>query len=312
MEKQLQFAPLAYLAIDSNYRIVEMNEAMRIMLEEEREPTHFHELLTVASMVYLQTYFLPAITLYGRVDEMFLTIKGAAGPIPVLMNAVEREGRFECAMMQMTIRSEYERELLQAKRNAEQINRETETAYEELQHLLGEVKCKKAELERLNADLHQLANIDSLTGLKNRRYLEQELAGLLIKTEFGFPLSLLAVDIDFFKRVNDTYGHQMGDAVLQELAGKLLAETEGEGTVARMGGEEFIILMPGYSIDVAEELGEKLCRNLEMADWKHVPITVSIGVTNYQLGDTAKKLFARVDKALYASKKAGRNCVTVG
>lgn len=311
MEKQLQFAPLAYLVFDRGLKVLEMNEAMRNMLSN-KSPKHFHEMLTIASMVYFQTYFLPAITLHGKVNEMFLTIKGAAGSVPVLMNAVEREGRFECAMIEMTIRGEYERELLQAKQNAEQINRETAAAYEELQHLLGEVKCKKAELERLNADLHQLANVDSLTGLKNRRYLEQELAGLLVKSEFGFPLSLLAVDIDFFKRVNDTYGHQMGDAVLQELAGKLLGETEGEGTVARMGGEEFIILMPGYSIEWAEQLGEKLCRNLEMADWQHVPITVSIGVTNYQPGDTATKLFARVDKALYASKNAGRNCVTVG
>lgn len=311
MEKQLQFAPLAYLAFDRGLKVLEMNEAMRNMLSN-KSPKHFHELLTIASMVYFQTYFLPAITLHGKVNEMFLTIKGAAGSVPVLMNAVEREGRFECAMIEMTIRGEYERELLQAKQNAEQINRETATAYEELQHLLGEVKCKKAELERLNADLHQLATIDPLTGLKNRRYLEQELAGLLVKSEFGFPLSLLAVDIDFFKRVNDTYGHQMGDAVLQELAGRLLAETAGEGTVARMGGEEFIILLPGYGIDLAQELGEKLCKRMENADWKHIPITVSIGVTNYQPGDTATQLFARADKALYASKNAGRNCVTVG
>lgn len=312
MEKQLQFAPVAYLAMDRSYKVLEMNEAMREMLGEERKPKHFHELLTIASTVYFQTYFLPAITLHGKVNEMFLTIKGAAGPIPVLMNTVEREGRFECALMQMTIRGEYEKELLQAKRNAEQINRESVDANQELQRLLGEVECKKAELEELNANLHQLATVDPLTGLKNRRFLEQEVAAWLLKAEFGYPLSVLAVDIDFFKRVNDAYGHSVGDAVLQELAGKLLAQIESGATIARMGGEEFIILLPGHAIKSAKELGEKVCVRLEKADWQHVPITVSIGVASYQVGDTARELFSRADKALYVSKSRGRNCVSVG
>lgn len=312
MEKQLQFAPLAYLVIDRSFKVIEMNETMRTLLGVERKPQHFHELLTIASMAYFQTYFLPAITLHDKVNELFLTIKGADGPIPVLMNAVEREGRFECALMQMTIRSEYERELLQAKRNAEQINKETELAYKELQRLLGEVECKKAELEELNANLHQLATIDSLTGLKNRRYLEQKLGDWLIKAEAGFPLSLLVVDIDFFKVVNDTRGHQVGDAVLQELARKLVAELEGTETVARMGGEEFIILMPEYAVQQAAEFAEKIRGDLEQAHWEHVPITVSIGVAHYQPGDQAKELLERADKALYASKNAGRNCVTIG
>ncbi|WP_416145509.1 hypothetical protein [Planococcus koreensis] len=107
MEKQLQFAPLAYLVFDRGLKVLEMNEAMRNMLSN-KSPKHFHEMLTIASMVYFQTYFLPAITLHGKVNEMFLTIKGAAGSVPVLMNAVEREGRFECAMIEMTIRGEYE------------------------------------------------------------------------------------------------------------------------------------------------------------------------------------------------------------
>ncbi len=312
MEKQLQFAPLAYLVIDRSFKVIEMNETMRTLLGVKRDPQHFHELLTIASMAYFQTYFLPAITLHDKVNELFLTIKGADGPVPVLMNAVERGDRFECALMQMTIRGEYERELLQAKRNAEQINKETELAYKELQRLLGEVECKKAELEELNANLHQLATIDSLTGLKNRRYLEQKLADWLVKAEAGFPLSLLVVDIDFFKVVNDTRGHQVGDAVLQELARKLVAELEGAETIARMGGEEFILLLPGYTVQRAAEFAEKIRRNLEQGHWEHVPITVSIGVAHYHIGDQAKELLERADRALYASKNAGRNCVTVG
>ncbi len=312
MEKQLQFAPLAYLVIDRSFQVMEMNETMRSLIGEDRNPQHFHELLTIASMAYFQTYFVPAITLHDKVIELYLTIKGVDGPVPVLMNAIEREGYFECALMQMKIRGEYERELLQAKRNAEKINKDTALAYEELQRILGEVESKKGELERLNADLQQLATVDSLTGLKNRRYMEQELADWLTKAESGFPLSLLLIDIDFFKRVNDTHGHQIGDVVLQELAWKMLAETEGVGTVARIGGEEFLLLLPGHTVEKAVALAEKLRKNLEQGSWEHVPLTVSIGVANYLNGDNAKTLFARADKALYASKNAGRNCVTIG
>ncbi len=312
MEKQLQFAPLAYLVIDRSFQVMEMNETMRSLIGEDRNPQHFHELLTITSMAYFQTYFVPAITLHDKVIELYLTIKGVDGPVPVLMNAVERDGYFECALMQMKIRGEYERELLQAKRNAEKINKDTALAYEELQRILGEVESKKEELERLNADLQQLATVDSLTGLKNRRYMEQELADWLTKAESGFPLSLLLIDIDFFKRVNDTHGHQIGDVVLQELAWKMLAETEGVGTVARIGGEEFLLLLPGHTVEKAVALAEKLRKNLEQGSWEHVPLTVSIGVANYLNGDNAKTLFARADKALYASKNAGRNCVTIG
>lgn len=312
MEEQLDLAPFCYLVINEYYGIVEMNAAMRELLgAERREPRNVHDLLTVASRVYFQTYFMPSITLHGRVDEMFLTVKGAAGPVPVLMNTIKRNGLYECAMIPMTVRGEYEKELLLAKRNAEKINQETAEAYAKLQNLLAEVGQKQRELEELNANLLQMTTTDPLTGLKNRRYLEEVMSEMAGQAEAGRPLSLLVIDIDFFKRINDTYGHQIGDAVLQELAWKLLNEANGLGTAARMGGEEFVIVLPDAGKRKAQEFAEKLRGKIEHGEWLHVAVTVSIGVATYEPGDNADLLFARADQALYASKNAGRNRVTV-
>lgn len=312
MDEQLNLAPFGYLVIDRTNRIIEMNQAMREMAGTERTPVHVHDLLTVASRVYFQTYFMPSITLHGKVNEMFLTLKSADGPVPVLMNAAERNGFFECAMIGMTVRDEYEKELLLAKREAERINRETADAFAKLKALLSEVECKQGELEELNESLYQLAALDPLTGLKNRRSLETLLEELTGKAEGGMELALLAVDIDFFKRVNDTYGHQMGDAVLQELAWKLEAEIGDRGVVARLGGEEFVIVLPQKGQEAAVELAEGVRRGLEKAEWLNVSITVSIGVAAFMPGDDPATLFERADKALYEAKSAGRNRVAAG
>jgi diguanylate cyclase (GGDEF)-like protein len=311
MEEQLNLAPFCYLVVNEHYSIVEMNAAMRELIgTERREPAHINELLTIASRIYFQTYFVPSITLHGKVNEMFLTIKGAAGSVPVLMNTTKRNGLYECAMIPMTERGEYEKELLLAKRDAEKIHQETAEAYTKLQELMGEVERKKRELEDLNANLQQMTTTDSLTGLRNRRYLEEVMSELAGQAEAGMPLSLLVIDIDFFKRINDTYGHQIGDAVLQELSWKLLKEANEEGIAARMGGEEFVILLPNADKQQAQEFAERLRRGIEHGEWQHVPITVSIGVATFGSEDNADSLFARADEALYASKNAGRNRVT--
>jgi sigma-B regulation protein RsbU (phosphoserine phosphatase) len=283
---------------------------MKRIAGKEKPPEHLHQLLTVASVVYFQTYFLPAITLHKKVHEMSLTIKSQKGPIPVLMNSIERDGFFECALIEMTIRDEYEKELLLAKQKAERINRESAEANAKLQELLLEVEAKQMELEKLNGGLKHLANTDPLTGLKNRRYLENEMATLIGRARDGLPLAALVIDIDFFKNVNDAFGHHIGDLVLRELAGKLQSEAEAFGIVARLGGEEFIIVLPGFDQLQALDLAEQIRRRVEQDDWAHTAITVSIGLASFSEKDDGLTLYSRADKALYASKKGGRNRVT--
>lgn len=311
MEEQLNLAPCGYLVIDSSNRIIEMNETLRNLIGAENQISHMHELLTVASRAYFQTYFAPSLKTYGRVDEMYLTLKGGTGRIPVLMNTAERNGFYECVLVPMTVRQEYENELLLAKRQAEKVNQETAEAYKQLTVVMEEVEGKKQELEKLNAQLQELAVTDPLTGLKNRRYLDRKLLRLLEESsETGQPLALLIVDIDHFKKVNDIYGHAAGDAVLQELAWKLQAETTESDIAARLGGEEFVLVLKGAGKQQAWKTAEQIRANVEHGSWKHVKVTVSIGIAVYEEGDDAKSLLAKADEALYLSKKAGRNLVT--
>lgn len=307
MDRQLDAAPVGYLVMDEGLRIIEMNEMMMDMTAVEAVPAHMHELLTIASRVYFQTYFIPAIITHGAVSEMFLRLKSPAGPVPVLMNTRKRNGLLECAFMQVPVRNEYETELLNSKREAEQISKATEEANSQLKQVLEEVECKQAELNVLNERLKELTVTDPLTGLKNRRYLEEFLPDLIRSGS----LSLLMVDIDFFKRVNDTYGHPAGDQVLKELA-DLLAETIGKtGFAARLGGEEFVAVLHETDLAAAEKLAEEIRQNVESYKWSFQPITVSIGVAGSIGNKSFAELLSLADSALYLSKNNGRNRVTV-
>jgi diguanylate cyclase (GGDEF)-like protein len=310
MEEQLNLAPCGYLVLDSSCHIVEMNYTLQGLLGADSAPEHMHELLTVASRVYFQTYFMPAIKTYGKVEEMHLVLKGAAGRVPVLMNTSERNGRFECVLFPMAVRQQYESELLTAKREAEKIQQESLNAYEKLQALMKEVERKKQEVEELNEQLQELTVTDPLTGLKNRRYFDDKLASFVEEFAEGQHLSVLGLDIDHFKSINDTYGHAAGDAVLQELAWKLESEIEEPNFAARLGGEEFAVVLLGSDKEETRQTAERLRETIEHSPWKRVKVTVSIGAALFEAGDNPISLMAKADKALYASKKGGRNLVT--
>ncbi|EGA90815.1 diguanylate cyclase [Planococcus donghaensis MPA1U2] len=307
MEQQLDRAPCGYLVLDRDLRIVEINSTLQSLTGVEN-PQHIHELLTIASRMYFQTYFTPAIKMHGTVNEMFLTLKSTTGSMPALMNVVERDGFYECAVIQMSVRGEYEKELLLAKRTAEKINRETADAYDKLQTLMNEVGNKQQELLALNLELQQLAITDSLTGSKNRRYLEERLTHFLVQAEKGREVTVLILDIDHFKRVNDTHGHHIGDAVLKELARRLEEVVGSTGIVTRFGGEEFVIIIPDVGAKEGLAKGNIICKYMESANWINVPVTVSIGVAVHLPGDDTSSWLSRADSYLYKAKADGRNC----
>ncbi|KAA0965470.1 diguanylate cyclase [Sporosarcina sp. ANT_H38] len=320
MDDQLNFAPCGYLTMDRNGYIFEMNATLQKMLgqqELEWNGQHIHSLLTTPSRIYYQTYFLPLLDINGDVNEIYLTLKSTTGKIPVLMNAIERkiehETRIECVIVEMKIRDEYENELIQERRNAESVVQKTDKAYEGLQQLLKEVECKKNELETINEKLKVLALTDSLTGLKNRRYFEEQLL-LFIEsyTTSHIPFSLLAIDIDHFKRINDTFGHPIGDLVLQEVSLILQESKRPHDIVARIGGEEFIILLPETNLEKAFDIAELTRKRFELFEWSYTPLTISSGVTMVRQGDTTTTIIRRTDATLYASKNAGRNIVSIG
>ncbi|MEZ4250370.1 MAG: GGDEF domain-containing protein [Polyangiales bacterium] len=125
------------------------------------------------------------------------------------------------------------------------------------------------------------------------------------------------LDLDFFKRVNDSYGHAAGDAVLARLARWLLAELRPEDSPARFGGEEFVVLLPGTTTVQALAVAERVRKRVEstrvLTAERRIAMTVSIGVSTYRRGraDEAQALFERSDAALYEAKRRGRNCVVV-
>lgn len=156
----------------------------------------------------------------------------------------------------------------------------------------------------------RLANADPLTGLPNRRVLYLAIETLLAEARAGSPGSLLLLDIDHFKRINDTFGHNVGDQTLQAMAGLLRGALRETDQVGRWGGEEFLVVLPGVDGHVALEVGRRL---QQMVAWQPQvgvrPITVSIGVTECALSDTLESGVARADEALYLAKAAGRNRV---
>jgi two-component system cell cycle response regulator len=189
----------------------------------------------------------------------------------------------------------------------------------ELQARVRTQVARKRHTDTLRNNIAQCveaAVTDALTGLHNLRYMETHLATLVDRARTAVrPLSLLVADIDFFKRVNDTYGHDAGDAVLREFAARFRRNTRGVDLACRMGGEEFVIIMPETDLRRAFQVGERL-RACIAADSFHVGqndrlrVTASVGLATLDPAeDTAETLFKRADRALYVAKRDGRNRV---
>ncbi len=162
----------------------------------------------------------------------------------------------------------------------------------------------------------EMAITDGLTGLYNRRYMETHLATLVTQAQqTGRPLSLLIADIDHFKRVNDTHGHDAGDTVLREFATRFRRNTRGIDLACRLGGEEFVILMPETELRRAFQIGERLraaiaAETFRLSPDKTLRMTASVGVSTLEAADdTSAALYKRADNALYAAKREGRNRV---
>ncbi|MEZ5872290.1 MAG: PleD family two-component system response regulator [Nitratireductor sp.] len=165
----------------------------------------------------------------------------------------------------------------------------------------------------------EMAVTDGLTGLHNRRYLDSHLTGMFDKAVGrNKPLSLIICDIDFFKRVNDTYGHDVGDEVIREFATRIRKNVRGIDLACRFGGEEFVVVMPDTDLAlakvVAERIRQEVCEHpfIVQEGREQLPITVSIGLSTIEVaGDSPERMLKRADVALYNAKRGGRNQVFV-
>jgi diguanylate cyclase (GGDEF)-like protein len=170
---------------------------------------------------------------------------------------------------------------------------------------------KRVKLQELARDLRFQANTDSLTGLYNRLRFNQALAAEMLRSaRYNVPFSVIMFDVDRFKQINDTYGHQTGDRVLVQLARAASERLRGADVLARWGGEEFIILAPETDGAMALQAAEKLRAAIARTPFDGIgSVTCSFGLAQYANGESAESLIARADRALYGAKLTGRNRV---
>jgi diguanylate cyclase (GGDEF)-like protein/PAS domain S-box-containing protein len=179
-----------------------------------------------------------------------------------------------------------------------------------------DLAARVTEIESLNQKLGELAIRDSLTGLHNRRYLEDALDHAVARgARSGEPLSVVALDLDLFKEVNDTHGHAAGDRVLQRAAEVLRTNVRASDIVGRVGGEEFIVALPGATLAMALVRADQWRAafaggSLKGDDGVDLRCTVSIGVAEHRrVNETIAQTLRRADLALYEAKRGGRNRV---
>jgi len=178
--------------------------------------------------------------------------------------------------------------------------------------LVDEISERKQVEERLA----RTATSDILTGVMNRRAMLEQLRYQLVRHQRNkTPFVILVLDIDHFKNINDTYGHDIGDQALIGVADVLLTSTRSQDLVSRWGGEEFLVLLPDTVLKggaiVAEKIRSRVAEEAFKANEHTVKLTLSIGVAEYKQGQTLEKCIKDADSALYLAKNKGRNQVAV-
>ncbi|HSO12124.1 MAG TPA: GGDEF domain-containing protein [Anaerolineales bacterium] len=183
----------------------------------------------------------------------------------------------------------------------------------EYQKIKQALEIKEIEVKSILMQAHELANVDVLTFLPNRRKVIVELQEEVIRSDrYGTPLSISILDIDHFKKVNDTYGHTTGDETLRRVAAQLREQMRHPDTIGRYGGEEFLVVLPNSTAKAAVKQASRLCRGIremqiEVND-KVFSVTISIGIAQFRVGqETWEGFLNRADEALYQAKNNGRD-----
>jgi len=190
---------------------------------------------------------------------------------------------------------------------------ENEKRTNELRREVAKLKSKTDELGQIVAAQESRLMIDSLTGAHSRYAYESRLEEEFQRWQrHAQPLTFSIWDIDSFKKINDEYGHDAGDRLLRGVADIFAHNKRAEDFFARIGGEEFVLLLPMTVLETARGVADKLRQAIETAAFRHhgapVPVTISCGLTEFRPGDTAAAAYERADRALYQAKESGRNC----
>lgn len=208
-------------------------------------------------------------------------------------------------------------QLMAFRANEEKRQADNERRTGELAKEIQKLRARSDELAKLCAAQESRLMIDSLTGAHSRYAYESRLVEEFNRWQRNpEPLTFAILDIDLFKGINDEYGHDVGDRLLRGVAEIITRNKRSEDFFARIGGEEFVLLLPATSVDVAGKIADKVRRAVEATVFRHqgrpVPVTISCGMTQFRPGDTPPTVYERADRALYQAKQQGRNRCVAG
>lgn len=315
--------PCPLLLTDAHGKVVVANAELRQVVSSASQNLPLQQMeamLSPASAIFCQTHVWPMLLRDGKVSEIYLELKACNGSrVPVMTNArlVARDGARHVIWLFFVAheRKQYEAALLQSKKRSESLAAELAQAKEKLVELNHQLEARVESTEEQNRTLSQLSSTDALTGLGNRRamlHFAQTLANQRNPSE-AMLLSVLLIDVDHFKRVNDSYGHDVGDLVLQGLATCLQDCSRQRDAVVRYGGEEFAMLLPHADAMQAEALAQRLHERVRTLRPAGIDITISIGIATapWNQAQDIAPLITRADKAVYRAKNDGRNCTRI-
>jgi diguanylate cyclase (GGDEF)-like protein len=241
---------------------------------------------------------------------------GADDFISKPITALELQARLKAAIIRLRDQTELYGVLQKdAQSDGKNINTLVAENYQ-LRQEYQKVRRINEELAQNCQQLEQLASLDTLSGLLNRRTLFQRIETEMERTtRLDWPLTGIMIDIDHFKRVNDNYGHQCGDMVIQEIGAKLTKSLRKYDYAGRYGGEEFFVLFSNTTSDIAQSIAERFRLDMQEAEFRcgeeRFGITVSVGVAQYTPGESPDRWINRADGAMYQAKQRGRNQVVV-
>jgi diguanylate cyclase (GGDEF)-like protein len=291
----LESTSLLVALLDKDGTLISWNPSFDVRKQIHAEKTYLKDFLSVSSEDLFDQFL--ATTLDQRIRT-----KGElefAGQI--------RNDNFICLFIPMP----GQRVLLIAEPVAFSSDLETVTA--ELQRTKRILTIKETELKAVIAQANEVSHTDALTLIPNRKQIVADLQREVIFSDrYGTPFSISMLDIDFFKTINDTYGHTVGDDVLRNLASELRNHIRHPDTIGRYGGEEFLIVLPHSTAKAAMEQAERLCKHVRSllikSGEREIALTISIGIAQYRIHkEDWEALLSRADAALYQAKHNGRN-----
>ena len=276
-----------HLIVSKNRNILFCNSYICELCEQSKESlvgTSISNYISKASNIFIDSYIYPLLINESIAKEIQITwIAGNGEKVPVVANVkLGANGTSYWSVYVCIVRDKLQSELLKA----------------------------NEKLENLSQELFILATTDPLTGLLNRRELQDQVSKVIYQSSRNAStFALLTVDVDFFKKVNDTYGHKVGDNVLKELANLLKYGLRENDLTARFGGEEFVVVLQDVDENQAFLVSEKMRENIENTLIDNIKVTVSIGLVVTRKDDAVSfdSLLKLSDDALYKAKELGRN-----